>query len=157
MSLPRKSAWAMVVPTVGVLLAANTGSAQATDYLYGSIALGLGTVGESFDYPDQGSADAAALEACQKGKPSGCWIAVRIQNECGSVAELDVKAFPWTVLPDVPGLSVQPLYYYGTGPTAADAEAAAMRLADAPRLQSATFQIVRPAFVLDTICTSNAG
>ncbi|WP_194819743.1 DUF4189 domain-containing protein [Nocardia sp. XZ_19_385] len=154
MTLLRKSALALVIPVAGALVATASGSAQAERYLYGAIAMGVNRVGTSFDFPDQSSADEAALEAC--GKEAGCWIAVRIQNECGSVAQLEVKAFPWTVLPEVPGLSVQPLHYYGTGATAREAEAAAMRLADAPRMQSWTFQIVRAPFILDTICTSNA-
>ncbi|MEV6275265.1 DUF4189 domain-containing protein [Nocardia sp. NPDC051832] len=155
MSLMRKSALALVIPVAAALVGAATGSAQAERYLYGAIAMGVGRIGTSFDFPDQSSADAAAVAAC--GQSPGCFVMVRIQNECGSVAQLDAKAFPWTVLPEIPGWSTRPLYHYGTGPTAREAEAAAMRLASAPRMQSLTFQIVREPFILDTICTSNAG
>ncbi|GAB0101397.1 hypothetical protein JMUB6875_03610 [Nocardia sp. JMUB6875] len=153
MSVSRKFAWAMVIPVVGALLVAAAGSAQASGYLYGAIALGGDRVGEAFDYPNQSSADQAALDAC--GKPVGCYIAVRIQNECGSVVERDISAFPWTVLPNVPGLSIQPMYTYGTGATAAEAERAALKSAG-PILESWVVRIVKPAFVLDTICTANA-
>lgn len=48
-----------------------------------------------------------------------------------------------------------PMYYAGTGATAAEAEQNALPFVTP---SSTLFsEIVRPPFVLDTICTSNAG
>ncbi|QIS09373.1 DUF4189 domain-containing protein [Nocardia arthritidis] len=66
MVISGRSGLTVVVAAVAALLGAGT--ARASGDLYGAIAVDPlgGSVGEAFDYPDQGGADQAALEACRK-------------------------------------------------------------------------------------------
>lgn len=149
----------MVFPAVGALIVTGAGTAHASD-LYGAIAVGYTPeshatgVGVAVDYPSQDAADEAAKQACSVDR---CLIMARVHNECGSVSEVDVWA-TWTN-------AVEPLYSTGRGPTAAAAEKVAMdegnRLLSFPS-NTAFFafgmaRIVKPLFILDTICTANAG
>ncbi|WP_067703257.1 DUF4189 domain-containing protein [Nocardia jejuensis] len=144
MSLITKLALALVVPAAAAL--AGTGTAHAAGDLYGAIAVGGFTVGEAFDYPTQYGADQAALDTC-RGKSAGvCYIQVRVHDECGVVLEKDVFSLG----------SVVPIYTSGTGASAAEAEQNARKLAGPEVNQPPFIYTVKPLFVLDTICTSNA-
>ncbi|WP_169812567.1 DUF4189 domain-containing protein [Nocardia acidivorans] len=126
------------------------GTAHAAGDLYGAIAVGGFRVGEAFDYPTQYAADQAALEACRNQNATGtCSIATRIHNECGVVVERDSQTV----------FGSAPWYMSGNGPTPAAAEADARKKFGVDTTQSMPTLggVVQPAFVLDTICTSNAG
>ncbi|MFC9996704.1 DUF4189 domain-containing protein [Nocardia sp. NPDC127526] len=144
MSLLSRFAPAMVIPAAAALLTAGSGTAHAAGDLYGSIAVSTFRVGAAADYPTQHEADQAALAACGE---STCYIPVRIHNECGSVVERDARSLG----------SPMPFYFTGTGATAAEAEANAMRIAGPEPTGMLFVEITKPAFVLDTICTANAG
>ncbi|WP_194819742.1 DUF4189 domain-containing protein [Nocardia sp. XZ_19_385] len=146
MSLLRKSALAMVIPAAAALMVTGAGSAAAAPDLYGAIAVRTKGVGAAADYRTQKEADAAAIKAC--GDPALCTVMARFYNQCGAVSERDI-AWP---------LGTSPLYWAGTGATAADAHRNAMFMAgNEPISVPGVWWVARPAFVLDTICTSNAG
>ncbi|GAB0101396.1 hypothetical protein JMUB6875_03600 [Nocardia sp. JMUB6875] len=146
MSLLGKSALVAVIPAAAALVVAGAGSAQAEEDLYGAIAVRTKGVGEATDYRTQKEADAAAVKAC--GDAGLCTVLARFYNQCGSVVERDI-AWP---------LGTGPQYWTATGATAAEASANAMRMAGLePISVPGVWWVVRPAFVLDTICTSNAG
>ncbi|MFC9897492.1 DUF4189 domain-containing protein [Nocardia sp. NPDC127579] len=146
MSLLRKSALALVIPAAAASMVTGAGSAQAAPDLYGAIAVRTKGVGAAADYRTQKEADAAAMKAC--GDASLCTVMARFYNECGSVAERDI-AWP---------LGTSPNYWAGTGPTAAKAHENAMRMAGLEPISiPGVWWVAKPAFVLDTICTSNAG
>jgi hypothetical protein len=161
MSLLRKSALAMVIPAAGALIVtgAGAGTAHAAGNLYGAIAVWGYRVGEAADYPTQAAADEAAIKSCAgRGETLEPWMSVactikaRIHNECGSVVERDMRSL-W---------GSAPLYYVGTGGTAAEAEQSARWAAGPdyignPLIMVAGSSIPQAAFVLDTICTANAG
>ncbi|MFI6871547.1 DUF4189 domain-containing protein [Nocardia sp. NPDC050406] len=140
----RKLALAMVIPAAGSLVFLGAGTANAAGDLYGAIAVTTMRVGAAADYPVQHEADQAALDACGE---SVCHIVARIHNACGSVVERDGKT---------PFGGAMPFYFTGTGATAAEAEADALRIAG-PDVGTPLLEITKPAFVLDTICTANAG
>jgi hypothetical protein len=144
MSLLGKSALAMVIPAAGALIVTAAGTAHAAGDLYGAISVSVFRVGEATDYPTPFAADQAAMEVCGDGV--GCRIVARIHNECGSVVERDGRT----------PFGTAPMYFTGTGATAAEAEQDARRIAG-PDLGTPLLEITKPAFVLDTICTSNAG
>lgn len=143
MSLLGKAALAAVIPATAALVVAGAGTAHAQDDLYGAIAVRTKGVGEATDYRTQKEADAAAVKAC--GDAGLCTVLARFYNQCGSVVERDIS---WP-------LGTGPQYWTATGATAAEAEQAAMKAAG-PILESWVIRIVKPAFVLDTICTANA-
>ncbi|ASF07280.1 hypothetical protein NBRGN_104_00120 [Nocardia brasiliensis NBRC 14402] len=144
MTVSSKFAAVMAVSAVTwAILGSGAGTATAAGDLYGSIAVAPMKVGEATDYPTQFEADQAALAACGDGV---CHIVARIHNECGAVAEVDGRT----------PLGTSPMYFAGTGRTAAEAEGNALRLAG-PNVGTPLLEIVKPAFILDTICTSNAG
>lgn len=149
MSLLGKSALALVIPAAGALMAGATGTAHAAN-LYGAIAAGSNQVFHAVDYPTQAAADDAVFRACGG---NWCEIKLRIQNSCGAVAESG-SAGLW---------GNQPVFYYGTGPTAADAEQMAMSQVPAGwwgatviRLFWGSSMTTSP-FIKDSVCTSNAG
>lgn len=145
MSLLGKSVLAMVIAGTGALVAVVPGTAHAAEgNLYAAIALGHRNVGEAKDYPDQIEADQAALDSCEKGAILSCTIKARIHNACGSVVERDEQEL----------LGPGPDYFVGVGYTAAGAEHDAMRRESSVLNMSLT-KVTKPAFVLDTICTSN--
>lgn len=146
MSLPRTLALSVITAAAGTFVVAGAAPAHAARDLYGAIAVGGFSVGEAFDYPTQYEADQAALDACRKNAAGICYIQVRVHNECGVVLERDT----WSIN------AVYPSYTSGTGATAAEAEANARKLAG-PDLHQPLIETVKPLFVLDTICTSNAG
>lgn len=127
---------------VGTGTGTGAGPAAATEDLYGAIAITGMKVGEATDYPTRYEADQAALAACGAGV---CHIVARVHNECGAVVELDGRT----------PFQTSPSYFSATGRTAAEAEANALRLA--PNTGTGLMEIVQPPFVLDTVCTSNAG
>lgn len=152
MSWLGKSVLAMVIPSALALTV--PGTAHAARDLHGAIATSpaYGGVGEAFDYPNQEAADEAALEACRKslapGKPgNSCVVIIKIQNECGSVVETDLRYL-------LVG-TVGPQYSFGKGATAAEAEQKARHQASFYRDNWPFTLIEKPSFVLDTICTSN--
>ncbi|UFS96455.1 DUF4189 domain-containing protein [Nocardia huaxiensis] len=169
MSLLGKCALAMVVPATGAMLAAGAGSAHAAGDLYGAIAISAerspnGTLGDfpsrhtgvgvAVDYPTQAAADEAARSTCRGER---CYVVAQVHNGCASVAEFDT----WTAWSN----GVEPVYVTEKGSTAAAAEQAAIDkgnwLMSAPT-NTAMFalgiaRVVKPVFILDTICTSNAG
>ncbi|MEV6279919.1 DUF4189 domain-containing protein [Nocardia sp. NPDC051832] len=154
MSFVSKRALALVVPVAGALVGTAAAPAHAAGDLYGAIAVAWGTsAGLAVDYPSQAAADKAAVEACGTNR---CLVMARARNECASVAEYD----HWTVWKN----SVEPVYGTGLGPTRAAAEQAAMDSGhynlSFPTTATASalglIRIVKPLFILDTICTSNA-
>ncbi|WP_062992012.1 DUF4189 domain-containing protein [Nocardia anaemiae] len=159
MSLLRKLALAMVVPASGALVVAGAGTAHAAGNLYGAIAIWGYRVGVATDYPTQAAADEAAIKSCagrgdtlEPWMSVACTIKARIHNECGAVIERDMRSL-W---------GSAPLYYVGTGATAAEAEQSARWAAGPdqlgnPLLMVSGSSIPQAAFVLDTVCTSNAG
>lgn len=144
MSLLKKTALATVAAAAGPLLGAAP--AHAADDLYGAIATGSFTVGTAYDYPTQHEADQAAVDACARTSAGRCFVQVRVHNNCGVVLERD----SWSLV------AVQPFYTSGTGATVAEAEANARKLAGPDLNQPPLFYTVKPLFVLDAICTSNA-
>ncbi|MEV6771873.1 DUF4189 domain-containing protein [Nocardia sp. NPDC051030] len=159
MSLLGKSALAMVVPAAAVLVITGAGTAHASGDLYGAIAeqsdggfLGASGIGEAIDYPTQDAANQAALTACERQNPH-CFVGMEIHNECGAVVEFDIRS-------DLLN-TVRPAYTFGKGSTAAAAEQAATdqanRIAnDNPVTPLTLSRVIKPPFVLDTLCTSNA-
>lgn len=150
MSVLGKSVAALVIPAAAALVVSGAGTAHAGRDLYGAIAISLTPgsygVGEAFDYPDQDSADQAAKDSCNGSL--GCTVQVRMHNECGAVLQRDFRS-PWG--------TVSPTYYMGTGATTAAAEQNA-RAHSGPDMDMAPFMyLVKPLFVVDAICTSNAG
>ncbi|MEV6767494.1 DUF4189 domain-containing protein [Nocardia sp. NPDC051030] len=160
MSLSGKAALAMVAPAVAALLATGSGTAHAAGDLYGAIAVYYTQqshatgVGVAADFPTQNAADEAAKNACNADK---CVVMAQIHNECGSVTEYDAWA-AWTN-------TVEPVYTTGKGATAAAAQQAAMDRGNygmsfpstAALFAVGAARVVKPLFLLDTICTSNAG
>jgi hypothetical protein len=145
MSLLRKSLPGMLIAMIGALTTTAAGTAHADRPLYAAIAVGHDRVGEATDYPDQISADQAALRACEKGVVLSCRVEARVHNACGAVVERDVRKV----------FGSAPDYFVGIGVTRADAERDARLYAGRDR-STALIQVTKPAFVLDTICTSNA-
>lgn len=149
MSISGKCA-AVVMVSAAALIGSGAGTAHAAGDLYGSIAVGGYRVGEAFDYPTQYGADQAALEACNRENPTGsCRIETRIHNECGVVLERDAEAF----------FASSPWYISGNGPTPAAAEENARFKFGMDNYQTFNhmFGSVKPAVIVDAICTSNAG
>ncbi|NNH73132.1 DUF4189 domain-containing protein [Nocardia uniformis] len=165
MSLSGKAALAMVAPAAAAMIVTGTGTANAAGDLYGAMAVSytyysvpLGAadsyatgVGVAVDFPSQAAADQAAIDACDADR---CFVLARAHNECASVVEYDTWA-AWSN-------AVEPVYHTGVGPTAAAAEQAAMAKGNAglgfPTSMFFTLglaRIVKPLFVLDTICTAN--
>ncbi|MEV0251216.1 DUF4189 domain-containing protein [Nocardia sp. NPDC050712] len=149
MSLLRKSALAMVIPAAGALLVAGAGNAQAAN-LYGAIARGgYEALGTSTDHSSQAAANQAALDACG----SGCWVTLEIKNSCGAAAQMNSRGL-W---------GVHPVYYYGTGANAADAERMALSQVPEKMWWGATViplvwgsSVIEQGFIRDTVCTANA-
>ncbi|WP_167475174.1 DUF4189 domain-containing protein [Nocardia arthritidis] len=156
---------ATVTPAMVALMVAGAGTAHAAGDLYGAIAVAYSYnhsapfshftgVGEAVDYPTQEAANQAATQACRGER---CGVIVLVHNECGAVAEYDAWA-AWTN-------SVQPVYSWGKGATAAAAKQAAMDMGNQGLTAPSTAalftvglaRIDKPLFVLDTICTANAG
>lgn len=146
MTMLRKFAAPVITVAAGTLLVGGAAPAHAARDLYGAIATGGFNVGEAFDYPTQHEADQAALDTCRQSSNT-CYIQVRVHNQCGVVLERDT----WSIY------AVVPSYTSGVGATAAEAEANARKLAGPDLHQPPLFETVKPLFVLDTICTSNAG
>jgi hypothetical protein len=145
MSLLGKSLLAMVIAAAGAITVGAPGVAHAVrGNLYAAIAVGDRRVGEAKDYPDQFAADQAALDSCEKGVILSCRIKARIHNACGSVVERDEQEL----------LGTGPDYFVGVGYTAAGAEQDAQRR-ESSILNMSLTKVTKPAFVLDTICTSN--
>ncbi|WP_084522831.1 DUF4189 domain-containing protein [Nocardia inohanensis] len=144
--MSRKLALPMVTAAAAALVVTGAGSAHAAGDLYGAIAAGGFAVGAAFDYPTPYEAEQAALEACRQSSASTCYTQVRVHNQCGVVLERDMFSIN----------AVYPFYTSGTGATAAEAEQNARKLAGAD-LNQPLIYTVKPLFVLDTICTSNAG
>ncbi|WP_216898201.1 DUF4189 domain-containing protein [Nocardia alni] len=119
------------------------GTAHAAGSLYAAIAVGSDQVGEATDYPTQIAADEAALRACDHGDPFLCRIKARVQNACASVVERDARKL----------LTTGPVYFVGAGVTAVAAEREAKLFES---MSPPVTPVTKPAFVLDTICTSNA-
>lgn len=142
MPLPGKSLLAMVIGIV-VLPLVTVGPAHASGDLYAAIAVGNHHVGEAADYPNQFAADQAALQSCEKGVVLSCTIKARIRNACGSVVERDVRGL----------LGPAPEYFVGVGFTAAAAQQDARLRVDWDT--KIILEVTKPAFVLDTVCTSN--
>ncbi|MGX1810278.1 DUF4189 domain-containing protein [Nocardia sp. NPDC055321] len=145
MSLLKKITVTTVAAAAAPLLSAAP--AQAAQDLYGAIAAGGFTVGTSIDYPTQHEADQAAIDSCGLASGARCNVQVRIHNNCGVVLERD----SWSIV------AVHPSYTSGTGATIAEAEENARKLAGPGLNQPPLFYTVKPLFVLDAICTSNAG
>ncbi|WP_167472476.1 DUF4189 domain-containing protein [Nocardia arthritidis] len=155
-----RSALAVVVSAAAVFIVTGAGTAQASGDLYGAIAeqsdgglLGASGIGEAVDYPTQAAANQAAISTCERRNPH-CFIGLEIHNECGAVAEFDIRSDLLNV--------VRPAYTFAKGATPAAAEQAATdqahRIVDGnPILGLSLSRIVKPPFVLDTICTSNVG
>ncbi|MEV0251215.1 DUF4189 domain-containing protein [Nocardia sp. NPDC050712] len=133
----------MVIPAAGALVMAGSGSAQAAGDLYGAIAVTVFRVGAATDYPTQYGADNAALDSCAD---PGCRIVARIHNECGVVLERDYRS----------PFGSGPMYFAGTGRSIAEAEQNARKLAG-PDTVLPFYELTRPLFVLDALCTANAG
>lgn len=150
MSLLRKSLAAIMITVGGTLVV--VGTANAAGDLYGAIATGMGHAGSAVDYPTQAAADKAALAACSRTGGRACVVLTRMHNECGSLVEEDVQnaVGPFIVS------DTQRMFYTRTGPTRAAAEqkarAASVRLDEPWALRT-----IRPPFVVDTVCTGNAG
>ncbi|WP_067567208.1 DUF4189 domain-containing protein [Nocardia acidivorans] len=151
MTLLGKSALAMVIPAAGALVAAGGGTAHASGNLYGAFAAGINTVAHAVDYPTQDAADAAAIEMC--GGKTWCTVKLRLQNDCGSVAEWGSVGM-W---------GNQPIYYYGTGANAADAEQMAISQVPQSSWLGGTLigifwgsSMRTSPFIKDTACTANA-
>lgn len=148
MSFSGRIAVAVAVSAAGALM--GTGTAHAAGDLYGSIAVGGYRVASAFDYPTQHAADQAALQACLDQNPAGtCQIKTRIHNECGVVVERDTENI----------FGNAPLYMSGVGPTPAAAEEDARKKFGLNSTETTPILggVIKPAFVLDTVCTSNAG
>ncbi|MGX1810531.1 DUF4189 domain-containing protein [Nocardia sp. NPDC055321] len=155
MSLRGKCALVLVAPTAAALTVVGAATAHAAGDLYGAIAVSWGTgVGLAVDYPLQDAADKAAVSACGNNR---CLVMARAHNECASVAEID----QWSVWKN----AVEPVYGTGLGPTKQAAEQAAIDYGNYhlsyPTTVAASalglIRVVKPLFILDTICTSNAG
>ncbi|QLY28510.1 DUF4189 domain-containing protein [Nocardia huaxiensis] len=151
MSLSRKLAHTLVIPVAGALALVAPGTAHAARDLYGAMAVsytpGSYAVGIAVDYTTQDEADQAAKDAC--AGYLGCTVLLQIHNECGAVLERDYR-LPWG--------AIKPTYYMGTGPTAAAAEEDARAHAGPDGdLLAPYMYMVKPLFLLDTACTSNAG
>lgn len=154
MSLLGRSAFA--VSAAGVLAVSGagvgTGNAHAARDLYGAIAVGFNHLGTAVDFPTQDSADEAAVDACKEsgGDTSGCHVETRLHNECGAVLERDIG--------NMTGSAPSANYYRGTGPTPAAAEQDARSRAGRDYVYDTPLWITRkPLFVLDIVCTANAG
>ncbi len=146
---------AMVIVATGVLGVRAAGTANAAGDLYGAIATGMGHAGSAVDYPNQSAADEAALAACRRvgGGERACVVLTRMRNECGSLVEKDAQ----NVLGPITLSAVMPLYYTGNGPTRAAAERKAKASPDNQLDEPLILRVIRPAFVVDTVCTANAG
>ncbi|MFF3571790.1 DUF4189 domain-containing protein [Nocardia jiangxiensis] len=153
MSLLGKSLAAMVIATSGAIVVVGAGTANAAGDLYGAIASGMGHAGSAVDYPNQAAAEKAALAACSRTGGRACVVMTRMHNECGSLVEKDVQnaVGPFVVS------STQRSFYTGTGPTRAAAEQKAKFAPDHQLDEPWVLRVVRPAFVVDTVCTANAG
>lgn len=161
MSLLKKSALAIAVPLAGTLIMSGTGPAHANTDLYGAVALGVMPfrIGVAVDYPTQEAADQAAKDACGSKTVNGttldCNVFGQVHNECGVLIQRDVQG---GVLPG----SNQPMFRFGKGPTA---EAAQKNAGYTPGVNlNKGFPILLglggyfgDEFVLDSLCTANAG
>lgn len=149
MSLLRKSALALVVPAAGAMMAGGAGTAQAGN-LYGAIAMGGNQIFTSVNHSTQAAADDAAIRACGAIR---CTVTLQIQNSCGAAAEWGSMGL-W---------GNQPIFYYGTGTTAAEAEQ--MALVQVPpgwwggtAIGLAWGSSMRTSpFIKASVCTANAG
>ncbi len=143
----------MVLAATGAVVVAGAGIANAAGDLYGAIATGMDHAGSAVDYPNQAAADKAALAACSRTGGRACVVLTRMHNECGSLVETDVQnaVGPFVVSPTMRS------FYTGTGPTRAAAEQKARYVPDHQLDEPWALRVVRPAFVVDTVCTANAG
>lgn len=142
---------ALAISAFGVLGVAGAGTAHASGDLFGAIVVGPNHAGTAFDYPSQDEADQAAIAACRGTvRTLGCQVQVRFKNGCGVLLQREIG----TSL-GVGGTSVG--YFPGSGPTAAAAEQDAWERARRENaLDSPLVVVIKPLFVLDTACTSNA-
>ncbi|MQY18139.1 DUF4189 domain-containing protein [Nocardia macrotermitis] len=151
MSFSSKSLLATMIAAAALLGVTGAGAAHATGDLYGAIAAGASHAGSAVDYSSQPAADRAALAACARVSGTQCIIQTRIHNDCGAVIERDAQIYFFTLQ-----APVQPMYFSGNGPSRAAAERKARSLAG-PDGGTGIMRITRPAFILDTLCTANAG
>jgi hypothetical protein len=153
MSFLGKSLAAMVIAASGAIVVVDAGTANAAGDLYGAIATGMDHAGSAVDYPNQAAADKAALAACSRTGGRACVVLTRMHNECGSLVEEDVQnaVGPFIVSPTLRSFDT------GTGPTRAAAERKAKSIPDQRLDEPWALRVVRPAFVVDTVCTANAG
>lgn len=160
-SLLKNSALAVAVPLVGTFMMCGAGPAQASTDLYGAVSLGVMPfrIGVAVDFPSQEAADQAARDACGSkvvnGKTLDCGVFGQVHNECGVLIQRNIEG---GVLPG----SNQPMWRFGKGATA---EAAQKNAGYTPGVNlSKGFPILLglggyfgDEFVLDTLCTANAG
>ncbi|MEU1207423.1 DUF4189 domain-containing protein [Nocardia sp. NPDC005825] len=143
MSLTRKAALSVVACTAGALLTGTMGTAHADGDLYGAFAIAnlddsTHIVGR-WNYPDQASADAAAMSECGY---SNCFIKLRWVNGCAAYSRRDNDLF-WAI-----------------GATRAEAERNALAAAGPdpnPLLVSLGSAEPSTANLRHSACTANAG
>ncbi|APB01046.1 DUF4189 domain-containing protein [Nocardia seriolae] len=143
MSLTRKAAFGMVASTTAALSIGGMGTAHAAGDLYGAMAVGDDgrsySIGTTWNYPDQGAADVAALDQCGL---SNCYVKVRWVNGCAALANRDGNLFA------------------GYGRTLAQAEAAAIAASGPnpnPIMVSLGSAEPSSVHISDSQCTGNAG
>ncbi|MFF0636588.1 DUF4189 domain-containing protein [Nocardia sp. NPDC004151] len=143
MSLTRKAALGLVASTTAAMFVGGMGTAHAAGDLYGSMAVGIDgdyySIGTTWNYEDQGGADAAALEQCGV---SSCYVKIRWVNGCAALANRDGTL------------------YTGLGRTKAMAEANAIAASGpdpSPLLVSLGSSEPSSVHIADSQCTGNAG
>ncbi|MBL1078677.1 DUF4189 domain-containing protein [Nocardia sp. 2] len=94
MSLSRKAAFGVLAATATALISGGAGTANAAWDYYGAIAVAdrgdSWAIGVTWNYEDQGRADADALDECGY---RNCVVQVRFMNGCGAVADRDGRLF----------------------------------------------------------------